>query len=158
MKGAHKRFQKRQEERPLTQPCLYMSRHSTNLFRQLVMERHIVDDPRTLVPRLKPNEVYAVRAKDDSRYFRTIMIKRNQMNNAFQTLISNPVMGEIPEGIQEVSQEQVFKQMREMNASMISGQDLQAFPFTGVTAPSQSATGHGLVSQQHKNLQGRNRG
>ena len=158
MKGAHKRFQKRQEERPLYATMSLYEQTLNKLVQATGDGKTYRDDPRALVPRLKPNEVYAVRAKDDSRYFRTIMIKKTQMNNAFQTLISNPVMGEIPEGIQEVSQEQVFKQMREMNASMISGQDLQAFPFTGVTAPSQSAHGHGLVSQQHKNLQGRNRG
>ena len=45
-----------------------------------------------------------------------MMIKKNQMNGQFQMLISNPVYGTTPPGIDEVSQEQVFKQMREMNA------------------------------------------
>lgn len=158
MKGAHKRFQRRQAERSLPATMSLYEQTLDKLVKATGDGKSYRDDPRKLNIRIKPNEVYAVRANDDPRYFRTIMIKKTQMNNAFQTLISNPVMGEIPEGIQEVSQEQVFKQMREMNASMISGQDLQAFPFTGVTAPSQSAPGHGLVSQQHKNLQGRNRG
>lgn len=158
MKGAHKRFQKRQAERSLPETMSLYEQTLNKLVQTTGDGKAYRDDPRKLISRLKPNEVYAVRANDDPRYFRTIMIKKNQVNNAFQTLISNPVMGDIPTGIEEVSQEQVFKQMREMNASMISGQDLKAFPFTGVTAPSQGAPGHGLISQHHKNLQGRNRG
>ncbi|WP_353291976.1 hypothetical protein [Synechococcus sp. M16CYN] len=100
--------------------------------------------------------MYAVRAQDDKRFYRTVMIKKNQLNGGFQTLVSNPVMGTIPDGIQEVPQEQVFKQMRDMNSSMVTGQDLKAFPFTGAMGPSEIAPGNGLVSQHHKNLQRRN--
>ena len=53
------------------------------------------------------------------------------MTGAFQILISNAIYGTIPHGIDEVSQEQVFKQMRDMNASFVSdaGKDLRAAPY-----------------------------
>ena len=86
------------------------------------------DDPRPLNIRLKQNEVYAVRALDNPDYYRTIMIKSNQMSGGFLTLISNPVYGSVPPQMQVVPQEQVFKQMREMNAKMLTGKDLDAFP------------------------------
>ena len=105
--------------------------------------------------RLKPNEVYAVRALDRPDYYRTVMIKKNQMNGQFQMLISNPVYGTTPPGIDEVSQEQVFKQMREMNAQMIQGKDFDAFPHQGVTPPTQG-DGYGSVTQHHLNQQKRN--
>ena len=91
------------------------------------------DDRRPLNIRLKQNEVYAVRALDNPDYYRTIMIKSNQLNGGFQTLISNPVYGSIPPQMQVVSQEQVFKQMREMNAQMVTSKNLDAFPHQGRT-------------------------
>lgn len=86
------------------------------------------DDPRPLNVRLKQNEVYAVRALDNPDYYRTIMIKSNQMSGGFLTLISNPFYGSVPPQMQVVPQEQVFKQMREINAKMLTGKDLDAFP------------------------------
>jgi hypothetical protein len=76
------------------------------------------------------------------------------MNGQFQMLISNPVYGTTPPGIDEVSQEQVFKQMREMNAQMIQGKDFDAFPHQGVTPPTQG-NGYGSVTQHHLNQQKR---
>ena len=109
--------------------------------------------PQNLNVRIRPNEVVAVRALDDDRYYRTVLIKANTFTSGFQTMISNPVMGEIPDGMREVSQNQVFKQMREMNGNT---QNLNAFPFRGHTGTFESAPGAGLVSQQHMNLQKRN--
>ena len=42
-------------------------------------------------------------------------------------MVSNPVYGVVPVGIQTIAQHSVFKQMREMNAF----QSLEAFPFRG---------------------------
>ena len=75
--------------------------------------------------RIKPNEVVVVRALDDDRYYRTVMIKASPFTSGFQTMISSSVMGETPDGMREVSQEQVFKQMREVNGNT---QNLNAFP------------------------------
>ena len=73
--------------------------------------------PKDLNIRIRPNEVVVVRALDDDRYYRTVFIKPNPYTSGFQTMISNPVMGETPDGMREVSQNQVFKQMREMNGN-----------------------------------------
>ena len=77
--------------------------------------------------KMKPIQVYAVIAEDDSRYYRTVMIKRNDFTNGFSLKVSNPVMGIVPDGMQVVSQHSVFKQMREMDAF----HSLEAFPFRG---------------------------
>ena len=91
------------------------------------------DHPQPLTARLKAGEVYAVRCPDSTRYYRTVMMKRNDLSGKFQVFISNPVYGDTPPGMDEVAQEVVFKQMREMNAGMVSGADFKAFPFTGRT-------------------------
>ena len=83
--------------------------------------------PQQLNIKMKPNQVYAVIADDDDRYYRTVMIKQNDFTNGFSLKVSNPVMGIVPDGIQVVSQHSVFKQMREMDAF----QSLEAFPFKG---------------------------
>ena len=157
MKGQYKRFMQRQTTRSFTDS---MSSY-VHILEQLTDAsgdgRSYRDDPRPLNVRLKPNEVYAVRCQDDDRYWKSVMIKRNELSGKFQTLISNAVYGDPGPGIQEVSQEQVFKQMREMNAGMVTGTDLKAFPNTGAMQDPQGAPGQGLVSQHHRNLQQRGR-
>jgi len=83
--------------------------------------------PQQLNIKMKPNQVYAVIAEDDSRYYRTVMIKQNDFTNGFSLNVSNPVMGIVPDGMQVVAQHAVFKQMREMNAF----ESLEAFPYRG---------------------------
>ena len=83
--------------------------------------------PQQLNIKMKPNQIYAVVAEDDPRYYRTVMMKQNNFTNGFSLNVSNPVMGIVPDGIQVVAQHAVFKQMREMNAF----QSLEAFPFKG---------------------------
>ena len=89
------------------------------------------EDPRPLTARLKPNEVYAVRCNDNNDYWKSVMLKRNELSGKFQIFISNPVYAAIPPGMEEVSSEQMFKQMREMNAGLVVDTDLQAFPYPG---------------------------
>ena len=91
------------------------------------------DDTRALTSRLKVGEVYAVRTIDDDRYYKTVMLKKNDLTGKFQVFISNPVYGDTPPQMDEVTQEVVFKQMREMNAGMVADAELKAFPFTGRT-------------------------
>ena len=91
------------------------------------------DDPQPLTKRLQANQVYGVRCPDSDHYFRSVMLKRNDLTGKFQVFISNPVYGDIPPGVDEVTQEVVFKQMREMNAGMVAGAELDAFPFQGRT-------------------------
>ena len=152
MKGALNRFRQRQAR----QSCEKTSLYDNNLQKLVDAtgdSKSYKQGEQKLNTRIKPNEVVVVRALDDDRYYRTVMIKANPYTTGFQTMISNPVMGETPDGMREVSQEQVFKQMREMNGNT---QNLNAFPFRGHTGTFESAPGAGLVSQQHKNLQKRN--
>ena len=89
------------------------------------------DDPRPLTARLNPNEVYAVRCNDNNDYWKSVMLKRNELSGKFQIFISNPVYGDPSPGMEEVSSEQMFKQMRDMNAGLVVDADLQAFPYPG---------------------------
>ena len=45
---------------------------------------------------------FYVKCPDDSRYFRTVYLKRNPMTGNMQTQMSNPVYGEPPDGIPEL--------------------------------------------------------
>ena len=155
MKGMYARYQQRQA-RKIFPAAMEVYAETLNHLTQASGGSGVLrQDNRPLNIRLKPNEVYAVRALDRPDYYRTVMIKKNQMNGQFQMLISNPVYGTTPPGIDEVSQEQVFKQMREMNAQMIQGKDFDAFPHQGVTPPTQG-DGYGSVTQHHLNQQKRN--
>ena len=89
---------------------------------------------------------------DDDRFYRTVMVKENPFTTGFNFLVSNPVQGSVPPQMKVVSQHAVFKQMRDMNAF----QSLEAFPYRGAVRDPQSATGDGLVTQQHKDLLKRN--
>jgi len=91
------------------------------------------DDSRALTARLKAGEIYAVRCPDSDRYYRTVLLKKNDLTGKFQVFISNAVYGDTPPGMDEVTQEVVFKQMREMNAGMVASAELDAFPFKGRT-------------------------
>ena len=51
------------------------------------------DDPQPLTTRLKAGEVYAVRCPDSTRYYRSVMLKRNDLTGKFQVFISNRFMG-----------------------------------------------------------------
>ena len=89
------------------------------------------DDSRALTARLKAGEIYGVRCPDSDRYYRTVLLKKNDLTGKFQVFISNAVYGDTPPGMDEVTQEVVFKQMREMNAGMVASAELDAFPFKG---------------------------
>ena len=152
MQGQYKRFMQRQTTRSFTDSMSSYVQILEQLTDASGDGRSYRDDPRPLNIRLKPNEVYAVRCSDDDRYFKTVMIKRNDLTGKFQTFISNVVPGDPPPDMPEISSEQVFKQMREMNAGMVVGQDLEAFPFRGHMGTAQQAPGNGLVSQLHQDL------
>ena len=153
MKGAHKRFLESQKRKTIsTQMDVYKSALDT-LTQGSIKQNQIDTD--NLNQQLKVNDVYAVKCPDDDRYFRSVMIKKNPMSSGFQVLITNPVYGDVPPQMTLVSQEHLYKQMRDKNASLVNTQSLQAFPFTGAAAPSQGASTNGLVSQHHLNQQKR---
>lgn len=132
MKGSLQRYRERQRKKAIGSYSQSMMMYE-NVLAQLVNatgdgKSYRQDNNESLVFRLKPNESYAIRCPDNESYYRVVMIKRNQLNNNFQVLISNPTYGITPTGMQEVSQEQLFKQMKEMNAALTIT-DVKAFPY-----------------------------
>ena len=106
-------------------------------------------DDRPLNIRLRVGEVYAVRATDDPNYYFTVSIQPNPYSGGFRKVVSQfPVYGDPPPGMEVVSQEQVFKQFRELNGDG-AGTTYQAFPFRGAAA-GQTTSGNDLVSSLHK--------
>ena len=130
MKGIYKRFIDKQKRRTETQLCNEMASYA-EVLKQLTAVgdgKSYRQDEQPLTTRLKPGEVYAVRCDDRPDYYRTVLLKKVELTGGIQVMVSNPVAGETPDGIQEVPQEQVFKQMRELNAGT-SMASLNAFPF-----------------------------
>ena len=113
-------------------------------------------DTRPLNIRLRVGEVYAIRATDNPDYYFTVSIQPNPYSGGFRKVVSQfPVYGDPPPGMEVVSQEQVFKQFRELNGDG-AGTTYQAFPFRGAAAPGQTTTGNDLVSSLHKQQLRRN--
>ena len=69
---------------------------------------------------LQPNKVYFVRTPDNNDYYRTVYLKVNPFTSNIDTLISNPIFGSDPVGMQEVSPEQVMKRVRELNTQSLN--------------------------------------
>jgi hypothetical protein len=69
---------------------------------------------------LQPNKIYFVRTPDHVGYYRTVYLKVNPFTSNIDTLISNPIFGSDPVGMQEVSPEQVMKRVRELNTQSLN--------------------------------------
>ena len=110
-------------------------------------------DSRKLNRTIRIGEVVAIRCPDNEDYYRTILIKENPFSKGHQALISNAVYGNTPFGMEEVAQEQVFRRIRELNATTTST-DLRAFPVP-VEGPSYGTQPGPLVSDLHRSLQKR---
>ena len=113
------------------------------------------EDKGPLVATVRVGTVYAVRCPDNGDWYRTVLIRKNEYSNSYQALITNAVYGTTPFGMEEVSQENVFKRIRELSASSVST-TMDAFPFRGVTGRSEGHTGTDLVSPLHKQQLRRN--
>ena len=101
---------------------------------------------------IRIGEVVAIRCPDNEDYYRTILIKKNNLSSGHQALISNAVYGNTPFGMEEVAQEQVFKRIRELNATTTSTA-LDAFPYGTGTYPQTAGTS--LVTDLHRQQLGR---
>lgn len=109
--------------------------------------KSIRQDNRPLNVRLRVGEVYAVRATDNPNYYFTVTIHPNPFAGGYRKVISQfPVYGDPPPGMQVVSQEQVFKQFRELNGET----NYLAFPFTGRYDSSNDLRSGSGVSQLHR--------
>jgi hypothetical protein len=113
-------------------------------------------DTRKLNRTIRVGEVVAVRCPDNENYYRTLLIKENPFSKGHQALISNAVYGGTPFGMEEVAQEQVFKRIRELNATTTSTA-LDAFPYGTEKYPQSApnAMGASLVSNLHQQQLGR---
>ena len=161
MKGQLERFRKKQRRQTVNSYPNGMEAYARTL-------KHLVEASgngsvpsaakEKLVPRLKANEVYGVICPDNKDYYRTVMIKTVPLTGGFQTFISNPVYGTVPDHMQIADSAQVFKQMRDMNSSM-SLTSMEAFPHKGVTNSTYRAGDAGIhstgVSDLHQRQQKR---
>jgi len=128
MKGALKRFREKQQ-----QAIKRSYTNAVSIYEQTLQQvvatapgRQRQDD-RDLVLKMRPGVVYAMRCPDRPEdYYRTVYLKTNPLTGDLQTLVSNPVAGTTPPGMEEVSPEQVVKQQRDRNFT-----NLNAFPFRG---------------------------
>ena len=59
---------------------------------------------------------FYVRCPDNSKYFRTVYIKRNAITGNMQSSLSNPVYGEPPDGIPELPHNMRTKLMSMSNS------------------------------------------
>ena len=127
MKGQLKRFRERQQ-----QTIKRSYTNAVSIYEQTLQQvvaaapgRQRQDD-RDLVLKMRPGVIYAMRCPDDGSYYRTVYLKTNPLTGDLQALLSNPVAGTTPPGMEEVSPEQVVKQQRDRNFT-----NLNAFPFRG---------------------------
>ena len=128
MKGQLKRFRERQQQ---TVKRSYTN--AVSIYEQTLQQVVAAapgrqrQDERDLVLKMRPGVVYAMRCPDRPEdYYRTVYLKTNPLTGDLQTLVSNPVAGTTPPGMEEVSPEQVVKQQRDRNFT-----NLNAFPFRG---------------------------
>ena len=127
MKGIYQRFMRRHTTRTYGGTMDLYERAMDQLVKASGDGRPIRQDTRTLNQTIRVGEVVAVKAQDRDNYYRTVLIKKIDFDNRHQVLISNPVYGEIPDGIRVVSQDQVFKRIRDLNAATTET-SLDAFP------------------------------
>ena len=127
MKGSYQRFMTRQTTRTYGRTMDLYEKALDQLVKASGDGRPVRQDARELNQTIRVGEVVAVKAQDRDHYYRTVLIKKIDFNNRHQAMISNPVYGEVPDGIKIVSQDQVFKRIRDLNAAATET-SLDAFP------------------------------
>ena len=127
MKGSYQRFMTRQTARTYGRTMDLYEKALDQLVKASGDGRPVRQDTRELNQTIRVGEVVAVKAQDRDHYYRTVLIKKIDFNNRHQAMISNPVYGEVPDGIKVVSQDQVFKRIRDLNAATTET-SLDAFP------------------------------
>ena len=127
MKGSYQRFMQRHATRAYGRTMSLYEQAMDQLVKASGDGRPLRQDTRKLNRILRVGEVYAVKAQDRDHYYRTVLIKKIDFDNRHQVLISNPVFGQIPPGMEVVDQDQVFKRIRDLNAA-VTETSLDAFP------------------------------
>ena len=116
MKGSYQRFMQRHATRTYGRTMSLYEQAMDQLVKASGDGRPVRQDTRELNQTIRVGEVVAVKAQDRDHYYRTVLIKKIDFNNRHQAMISNAIYGEIPDGIRVVSQDQVFKRIRDLNA------------------------------------------
>ena len=128
MKGSYQRFMTRQTTRTYGRTMDLYEKALNQLVKASGDGRPVRQDTRELNQTIRVGEVVAVKAQDRDHYYRTVLIKKIDFDNRHQVLISNPVYGSVPPGMEVVDQEQVFKRIRDLNAA-VTETSLDAFPY-----------------------------
>ena len=152
MKGAHKRYMQRNTKKTFDQ-SMHLYEQTLNQVVQ-ASGNGVSLDTSDRTKTIRVGDPVAVRCSDNTDYYRTVLIRKNQFSNSFQALVSNPVAGTIPPGMDEVPQEQVFKRIRDLNAAFTSGSDLRAFPHKGAE-PGERNFDFSVVTPLHQQQQKR---
>ena len=127
MKGSYQRFITRHATKTYGRTMDLYERALDQIVKASGDGRSVRQDTRELNQTIRVGEVVAVKAQDRDHYYRTVLIKKIDFNNRHQAMISNVIYGEITDGIRVVSQDQVWKRIRDLNA-VTTETSLDAFP------------------------------
>jgi len=155
MKGIHKRYLDRTARKTFDQSMEIYEQVLDQVVRATGDGRSYRQDQQDLNKTIAVGEPVVVRCEDNPAYYRTVLIRKNDFSSSYQALISNVVPGSTPPEMREVSQEQVFRRIRELNATTTST-DLRAFPVPVVRASHGTQPGP-MVSDLHRAQQQRGR-
>ena len=106
MKGSYQRWLKRQENLKESQ---YSSSSANSYLDKLFGNTPTSNNTEVRKANLKMGNSYAVTCEDNDNYYRVVFLKQNAYTGSVQPLISNPTYGVIPDGIQEVSMQELFR-------------------------------------------------
>jgi len=107
MKGSHQRWLDRQERRLNNENNHYV--HSSTYLDRLFGNTPSSSLTEERQANLKTGNSYGIVCEDNPNYYRVVFLKRNPYTGSVQPLLSNPTYGIIPDGIQEVTQPQLFR-------------------------------------------------
>ena len=153
MKGTHQRYLQRTAQKTFDRSMAVYEQVLDQVVKASGDGKTYRQDQQELNKTIPVGEPVVVRCEDNPAYFRTILIRKNDFSSSYQALISNVTPGSSPPEMREVSQEQVFRRIRELNATTTST-DLRAFPVP-VERASHSTQPGPLVSDLHRSLQKR---
>ena len=153
MKGTHQRYLQRTAQKTFDRSMAVYEQVLDQVVKASGDGKTYRQDQQELNKTIAVGEPVVVRCEDAPSYFRTILIRKNDFSSSYQALISNVVPGSSPPEMREVSQEQVFRRIRELNATTTST-DLRAFPVPVERASYGTQPGP-LVTDLHRSLQKR---
>jgi len=153
MKGIHKRYLDRTARRTVDRSMEIYEQVLDQVVKASGDGKSYRQDQQELNKTIAVGEPVVVRCEDNPAYYRTVLIRKNDFSSSYQALVSNVVPGSNPPEMREVSQEQVFRRIRELNATTTST-DLRAFP-VAVECASHGTQPGPMVSDLHRSLQQR---